>query len=62
MSDGKLKVPQKTKRESEIEKFITHRSWRRYTECLEGTQRWGLEWREDRVQVEQAAEPGAHLY
>lgn len=44
MSDGKLKVQQKTKREREIEKFITHRSWRRYTECFEGPQGWGWGW------------------
>lgn len=44
MSDGKLKVQQKTKREREIEKFITHRSWRRYTECFERPQGWGWGW------------------
>ena len=35
--DGELKVQQKTVRESEMEKFITHRSWRRFIACLEGT-------------------------
>lgn len=29
-------VQQKTRRETEIDKFITHRSWRKYTAGLEG--------------------------
>ena len=29
-------VQQKTTRETEIEKFISHRSWRKFTACLKG--------------------------
>lgn len=29
-------IQQKTRRETEIDKFITHRSWRKYTAGLEG--------------------------
>ena len=32
-------VQQQVTRESEIEKFITHRSWRKYTACLQGLYR-----------------------
>lgn len=32
-------VQTQTTREIEIEKFITHRSWRKYTACLEGPPR-----------------------
>lgn len=47
-------VQQQTTRETEMEQFITHRSWRKYTACLQGYTAGG----ESKVQAERATEPG----
>ena len=62
MSDGERKVQKKTTKESEIEEFITHRSWRAHRMPWEATEVWGVNRGQGRVQVEWAAESGARVY